>query len=134
VNLASLRAGLATRLATIAGLRTYETIPDNWAPPAAIVGMPSLIAFDYTLARSNDRVVFPVRILVAKATDRSAQERLENYLGSSGSTSVKQAIEADRTLGGAANLTRVLSAQGLGIYDIQGVPYLGAEFTVEVIG
>jgi len=133
VNLASVRAGLKTRLATISGLRCYETIPDNFAAPAAIVGMPSSIVFDYVAARAADRMTYPIRLLVAKATDRSAQERLEQYLDGSGALSVKAAIEGDTTLGGAANLTRVLSAQGLGVYDMGGVSYLGCDFTVEVI-
>lgn len=134
MNIASVRAGLKTRLSTISGLRCYEVIPSQFAPPAAIVGMPSILNYDYTFARSNDRITYPVRIIVAKATDRTAQELLEQYLDSTGSLSVKTAIEADPSLGGAANLTRVLSAQGLGVYDMGGVPYLGCEFTVEVIG
>ena len=133
MNIANIRAGLKTRLATITGLRCYETIPDQFSPPAAIVGMPTSINFDFTYQRATDRVTYPVRLLVAKATDRSAQERLEQYLDGSGSLSVKAAIEADPSLGGAANVTRVLSAQGLGVYDMGGVSYLGCDFTVEVI-
>lgn len=133
MNIASIRAGLKTRLATITGLRCYETIPDQFSPPAAIVGMPTSINFDFTFARATDRITYPVRLLVAKATDRSAQERLEQYLDGSGALSVKAAIEGDPSLGGAANVTRVLSAQGLGVYDMGGVSYLGCDFTVEVI-
>lgn len=133
MNISSIRAGLKTRLATISGLRCYETIPDQFAAPAAIVGMPTQIVFDFTFNRSTDRITYPVRLLVAKATDRSAQERLEQYLDGSGALSVKAAIEADPTLGGAANLTRVLNASGLGVYDMGGVPYLGCEFQIEVI-
>jgi hypothetical protein len=133
MNIASIRAGLKTRLATITGLRCYEIIPDQFSPPAAIVGMPTSINFDFTYQRATDRLTYPVRLLVAKATDRSAQERLEQYLDGSGSLSVKAAIEGDPSLGGAANVTRVLSAQGLGVYDMGGVSYLGCDFTVEVI-
>jgi hypothetical protein len=133
VNIASVRAGLKTRLATISGLRCYETIPDQFSPPAAIVGMPTSIVFDFVYQRAADRMTYPIRILVGKATDRSAQERLEKYLDGSGALSVKAAIEGDPSLGGAANVTRVLSAQGLGVYDMGGVSYLGCDFTVEVI-
>ena len=133
MNLAAIRAGLKTRLATISGLRTYDTIPDSFTAPAAIVGMPTLISYDATFNRSHDKLTFPIRVLVTKATDRAAQERLEPYLDGTGSTSIKTAIEGDPTLGGAAALVRVLNAQGLGVYDVAGIPYLGAEFTVEVI-
>jgi hypothetical protein len=95
--------------------------------------MPTSIVFDFVYQRAADRMTYPVRILVGKATDRSAQERLEQYLDGSGALSVKAAIEGDPSLGGAANVTRVLSAQGLGVYDMGGVSYLGCDFTVEVI-
>lgn len=133
MNISSLRDGLKVRLATISGLRAYDTIPDNFAPPAAIVAPPVRIQYGTSLGRAFDSVTFTVRLLVAKATDRSAQDRLDAYLDDSGASSIIAAIEGDSSLGGAANLVRVLTCQGIGVYDYAGVPLLGAEFTVEVI-
>jgi hypothetical protein len=96
--------------------------------------MPESITFDTVYARGCDRAVFPVRILVAKASDRAAQDRLDAYLAGSGSSSVKAAFEADASLSGSVQTSRVLSVGGLGVYDVGGVPYLGADFTVEVYG
>ena len=40
-TIAELRDGLATNLATISGLRTGATIPENVNPPFAIIGFDS---------------------------------------------------------------------------------------------
>ena len=133
MNISSIRDGLKTRLATISGVRAYDVIPDSFAPPAAIVAPPTRIQYGASLGKAWDSVTFTVRLLVAKATDRSAQDRLDAYLDSTGATSIVAAIEADPTLGGAANLARVIACQGIGVYDYAGVALLGAEFTVEII-
>lgn len=131
--ISSLRDALKTRLATITGLRAFDVIPDNFAPPAAIVAPPMRIQYGSSLGNAWSTATFTVRILVAKANDRNAQDKLDAYLDASGASSVIAAIEADRTLGGAANIARVLTCQGVGVYDYAGVPLLGAEFTIEVI-
>ena len=131
--IADIRNGLKTRLETITGLRAYATIPDQFAPPAAIVGMPTMVTYNKVFGGATHTLSYPVRILVGKATDRSAQERMEAYIDSTGSSSIRAAIEGDTSLGGAANVVRVLSAQGLGVYDMGGVSYLGCDFTVEVV-
>ena len=130
----NVREGLRARLATIAGLRTFAEIPESIPVPCAIVGVPSEILFDSTLARTNDQATFPVRILVARANDRSAQKSLDVYLQSAGASSVKTVIEAESSLGGAANTVKVDRVSGIGVYTIAGVDYLGAEFSVRVWG
>jgi hypothetical protein len=127
------RTALKDALSTISGLRCYDVFPDSMSPPAAIVGMPTQIIFDTTLVRTNDTAVFPIRLLVGKATDAAAQRRLDVYLQGSGSSSVKEVLETADP-GGDYNVLRVLSAQGMGVYDYNGVGYLGVEFTVEVVG
>jgi hypothetical protein len=129
-----IREGLRVRLATITGLRTYAEIPESINVPCAIVGVPTEIKFDATLNRSNDSAVFPVRLMVAKALDRNAQRALDVYLQSTGANSVKTVIEADSQLGGAANTLMVERVSGIGVYNISGVDYLGAEFQVRVWG
>jgi hypothetical protein len=130
----NVREGLRARLATIAGLRTFAEIPESIPVPCAIVGVPSEVLFDSTLARTNDQATFPVRIMVARANDRSAQKALDVYLQSTGASSVKTVIEAESSLGGAANTVKVDRVSGIGVYTIAGVDYLGAEFSVRVWG
>lgn len=133
-TLSAIRDGLKTRLATITGLRAYDTIPDDINIPAAIVGVPESIEFDTTYGRGADRYTIPVRVYASLASERAGQDKLDGYLAASGSGSVKAAIEGDPTLGGAAHTTRVTQARGYGVYEIAGVSYLGVEFICEVIG
>lgn len=129
----TVRTALKTALDTISGLRCYDVFPDSLSPPAAIVGMPTSVAYDTVLMRHADTATFPVRILVGKATDAAAQRRLDIYLASSGSDSVKEVLETANP-GSDYNVLRVLSAQGMGVYTYNGIDYLGVEFTVEVVG
>jgi hypothetical protein len=130
----SVRTGIKNNLAAISGLRTYDVVPDSMSVPAAVVGIPTEIDYDYTLNRSNDQAVFPVRVFIGKASDRNAQKLLDVYLDSTGSQSIKTVIENDSSLGGAANTVMVERASGIGVYTIAGVDYLGAEFSVRVWG
>lgn len=66
--------------------------------------------YDQAMGRGLDEWWFVVRGFVADAMDVAAQKRRDVWLASSGTGSVKAAIEADRTLGGACSACRVVSA------------------------
>lgn len=127
--ISSLRTGLATNLATISGLRTSSTMPDNPNPPIAIV-IPSTISFDDTFQRGMQTYTFNVLIVVGRADERTAQNKLDAYCASTGSSSIKLAIESDKTLGGSAFDVRVSEMRNYGQIVIGEVTYLSAEFTV----
>lgn len=114
--IADLRAGLANNLRTIPGLRVYELIPDNPSFPAAVISL-DRVAYDSTMARGADEIAFLVTLVVGRSDDRSAQTRLDTYLAGSGAQSVKTAIEADVTLGGAAMTCRVEEARNIATVD-----------------
>jgi hypothetical protein len=130
--LSDLRSGLATRLATITGLRASATIPDNPQPPVAVV-VPSRIIYDTAFGRGSDDYDFSVTIIVGRVHDRTSQTNLDAYCASSGSASVKAAIEADRTLGGKALDCRVTQMTNQGFLSIGDVTFHTAEFNVSVI-
>ena len=131
-SLTALRAGLATRLATISGLRASATIPDNPSPPIAVV-MPGRITYDTAFGRGSDEYTFDVMLIVGRVADRASQNNLDAYCASSGSASIKAAIEADRYLGGSALDTRVTEMRDQGPLAIGDVTYLTATFAVTVI-
>lgn len=114
--IADLRTGLGNNLRTIPGLRVYELIPDNPSFPAAVISL-DRVAYDSTMARGADEMTFIVTIVVGRADDRSAQTRLDTYLAGNGAQSVKTAIEADVTLGGAAMTCRVEEARNISTVD-----------------
>ena len=133
-TLTGIRTGLKTRLVTISGLSAHDYIPDFFEPPMALVAPPEIIDYDVTMARGADRYEIPVILYVTKIDAETSQDALDGYLASTGSTSIKAAIEGDRTLGGSAMDARVVSAGDYGEYEIsQGTGFLGVTFTVEVI-
>lgn len=132
MDIAAVRDGIRTRLATISGLHALDRWPDNVIPPTAIVA-PERVLFDNTMGRGGDNATFVVRVLVGRVEDAAAQDLLDTYLAGSGSASVKTAIEADATLGAAADTCRVSEARGYGFYEHNGVKYLGCEFVIQVI-
>lgn len=130
-TLADLRSGLGTNLATISGLRVSEDLPEQINPPMAVVGLQS-IEYDQSFQRGLVVYRFQIPLLAARASDRRAQITLDNFMSTSGSSSVKVAVESDKTLGGAAFDVRVTEMGSIGTIELDSNMYLAAEFVVEV--
>jgi hypothetical protein len=126
------RDGLKTRLETISGLRAYDLIPDTVTPPAAIVGQLDF-TFDIDNARGLDQAQVDVLVIVQRFSERSGQNLLDLYLSGSGASSIKAAIEGDRTLGGVVNTLRVTGAEA-GTYESQGVEFLSYRYRLTIWG
>lgn len=126
-----LRAGLAANLGRIPGLHVYPYVPAKAEPPAAIVNLGS-ITWDRAHNRGLDEYEFEVSLVVAAATDRSAQERLDELLASSGPTSVKAALEADTSLGGHAADLHVRNADTIREFTANDLTMIGCTVTVAV--
>lgn len=129
MSVTNLREGLATNLATISGLRTAAEIPDNPSPPIAVVSLNN-IQFDRAFQRGLTEYSFTVSIIVGRAAEREAQRRLDSYASSTGASSVKLAIESDKTLGGYAYDCRVVSMDSIGAVQLNDATYLGMDFSV----
>lgn len=131
-SVTAIRQGLADAVAAIDGLRTEATVPAQINPPVAIIGAPS-IEYDASFSRGADRYVFEVSLFVSSASARASQNNLDAYLESEGTNSVKVAIEADPTLGGAAHTARVVSCTPAEeVNDGAALTYLAVKFQVEV--
>lgn len=132
MTIQTIRQGIATNLATISGLRTSAFVPDNPTPPIAIV-VPERVDFDTAMHRGLDTYSFKVLVIAQRASERSAQNTLDAFCDPTGATSVKAAIESDRTLGGACNDARVTDLTDYGPLTVGETQYLAATFTVTVI-
>jgi hypothetical protein len=130
-SITDLRTGIATNLATITGLRTGATIPENVSPPYAIV-MPSGISYHQSMRNGMSTYNFTVTLVVGRADARSAQNALDAFCASSGSSSIRSAIESDRTLGGKAFDCVVTGMRNYGSISIGDNTYLAAEFDLTV--
>lgn len=124
-----MRAGIKTNLQTITGLRVAETIPDNPSPPIAVISLDS-IDYHNSLNNGINTYNFTVQVIVAAASERNAQARLDLYSEPVGDYSVRQAIELERTLGGNAYDCKVSGVPNVGSLLIAETNYLAAEFSV----
>jgi hypothetical protein len=131
MSITAIRTALATNLATISGLRTAAEVPDLPNPPVAIVALTS-VSYDRAYANGMTSYTFTVTVIVGRAAEREAQRRLDTYI-STGASSVKYAVESDKTLGGNAYDCRVVSMDSVGSLTISDTIYLAADFTVTVI-
>ena len=128
----TVRDGLKTRLLTISGMRAYDVIPDVPVAPCAIIGFLDM-NFDSTFARGMDEATVEIDVLVQRFSSRSGQDKLDGLLAGTGSGSVKAAIEGDRTLGGAVQTLRVISATA-GNYDAGGTSLLAYRYRITLWG
>lgn len=133
MDVTRVKVGLRDAAAAIASLTAFEYMPDAVEPPAFGVG-DVVIDFDETMGRGLDSMLVTCPLVVPRATDQAGQAELDGYLQTSGPTSVKAALEVDRTLGGACQSLRVEQASGYGQYEVAGVAYYGALFSVRVWG
>lgn len=124
-----LRDGLKANLATITGLRTTDTVPDNPNPPMAVV-LPQSISYDDTFQRGMNTYTFSVIVIVNRVSERTAQNSIDAYVSGTGSASIKRAVESDKTLGGKAFDVRVTDLRNYGDITIGEINYLSAEFVV----
>jgi hypothetical protein len=132
MNVSNVRDGLKTRLATISGLRVWDVIPDQVTPPGAVIGQLDF-TFDIDNARGVDLANVDVYVIVQRMDARSGQNKLDGYLAGSGASSIKAAIEGDRTLGGTVNTLRVTRAEA-GTYLQGDVTFLSYRYSLTIWG
>ena len=132
----TVRTNLKTALSTITGMRVFDYVPDSTNIPTnnafAIVGQLSM-NYDFTLNRGFDSATCQIIVVVGRMSEKDGQSRLDGLLASSGSTSIKTAIEADKTLSGAVQTLRVVSASP-GTITSANIDYLSYQYAVELIG
>ena len=125
-----MRAGLATNMGTITGLRTYAEIPDDPMMPAAVVQLAS-VSYNQAFNKGLTEYSFVVTVIFGRLATVQAQKNLDALI-STGSGSLKMAIESDRTLDGNAFDTRVSEMTNITSVTIGDITYLSADFAVTV--
>ena len=126
--------GIEARLATISGLRVSDVSPSQINPPCAIVGVPPVTNYHATFGSGRMTLDdITVTVLVSATLDRIGQKKLAGYANPTGSTSVKAAIEGDKTLGGVVDDCIVTSFQPLGLEDVAAIGFVGGLFRLRAI-
>ncbi len=138
-SLAAIRAGLVTNLntlkATYQDMQISAYILSNPTPPVIWVKPTPGAVTEYHQAMMNGQETWSltVQAFVASGGDITAQMVLDELLATTGAHSVKAAIEADKTLGGATDdliVRRCISYQEY--QRVDGSMALGAEWIVEI--
>jgi len=131
-NINGIRDALKDNLQTITNLRVYDTIPDIVTPPCAVVGQLDF-TFDVDNMRGLDQASVDVYVIVQRISERTGQDKLDNFLAGSGNGSIKTAIESDRTLGGLVDTLRVISAES-GTYNSGDQSFLSYRYNLTIWG
>lgn len=130
-NLSDIRRGLVGQLALVRGLRVSEHVPEQINPPAAIITRAEV---DYTQNMSGGLTEWSmqVQLVAGRMADQQSQRQIDDWLSYDGEYSVRAAIEADRTLGGNCQTSRVVSADALSSITIGDSEYIGVTIAVTV--
>lgn len=104
------------------------------SPPTIWVMGPEEIDYHIT---SVDGSTWKLRIqgfAAGGASEESAQRLVDAWLSDSGAHSVKEALEADRTLGGIAEDVIVRTSEGYALYVVDDLGVvLGCDWIVEIV-
>jgi len=130
-TVSQIKTGLAANLATVSGLRAYAYQPDNVNTPFA---WPLLDSIQYNGAMGGGLIThkFTISVVVGRSAERTAQTLLDGYLSYKGATSIRAAIESDRTLGGVVQDLIVESANNISTLEANDATYLAIDFVVTV--
>jgi hypothetical protein len=91
---------------------------------------------EYSTDNGLDRAQYTIRVRVGADGDPQAEELLDQLHDPDDPVSIKQRLEADRTLGGLVSHLVVIKASGYQLYPspVPGEPLvLGATFTVQTL-
>lgn len=136
-TLKQIREGLKANLGTLSNCQVSAYELSNPTPPCLEVFPDPGEGIEYHQAGSNGLAywVFSVRGTVAATTDIGGQMLLDEWLAPSGSSSVKEALESDKTLGGVVQDVHVRSCTGYQEYAKQGLngSFFAAVWTVLVL-
>lgn len=132
-TMAQIRDGLKTTISNISGLRVYDTVPDQAINFPVCLFIPTSIEFDLAMQRGTDRYEFELTIAVQRADSRTAQDKLDAFVTGSGSSSIRQVIYNNSSLGLSDTDARVTGMNNYAAdVSLNGIDGVGANLTIEV--
>lgn len=132
-TLSAIRDGLKTTVGNISGIRCYDTVPDNAINFPVAIFIPSAIEFDLAMQRGTDLYTFDMLVAVQRADSRTAQDKLDAFVTGSGSSSIRQIIYNNKTLGLSDTDARVVNMSNYAAdVNLNGVDGVGANLEIQV--
>jgi hypothetical protein len=132
-SVASIADGLKTRLATISGLRAYSYQPEQLNPPFAYPVLNG-VTYHQTMGMGNAVTQFDwsVYVIVGRWVDRVAVTNLDGFLSPTGATSIRAALEGNRTLGGACSDLVVATSANISALEQDDAEYMQVSFSLTI--
>ena len=130
-----IRQALATTVASIPDLRAFATTPGEIEPPAALI-RPETLTYAATMPGGpgvGHDMTFGVLILVSKTWERTAQDRLDQWIDPQEAESVYGVINNDPDLGGVVSSAVATVMRNYGPIDMMQGTFIAAEVLVEVM-
>jgi hypothetical protein len=125
-----IRTGIAGNLQTVPDLNVYERPPGEIVVDAAVVRRANTnydVSFDGLVDTT-----WRITVFVSFANTDAGATSLDEYAAASGAKSIKAAIDADPTLGGFVDYSRVVNAEGEKVTNYAGIDYLSVDFNLEI--
>jgi hypothetical protein len=143
LDLHAVRLGLAAAAENATGIkRTFPYVPNKISStdlPAAYVGFPDQVEYSTRFGKGAVRVTIPVTIVVANIEADDGQEKLDAFLSNVAPVDeedpigLQDAIQADRTLGGACSTLVVSQAVDARAIESGTTTYLAMDIDVVVV-
>lgn len=139
MNLPAVRLALAARLELVTPpanqqpAQVFSKLKSQITPPTLMVAYPEKVEFHHSSMGGSRWVMVVFGIGAAGAYDESAQEQIDYWLSDTGSMSVSVALEGDPSLGGISEDVTVIDSDGYQVYVVEGQPYLGCAWNVEIL-
>ena len=132
-TLSEIRDGLKTTVGNISGIRCYDTVPDNAINFPVAIFIPSAIEFDLAMQRGTDLYTFDMLVAVQRADSRTAQDKLDAFVTGSGSSSIRQIIYNNKTLGLSDTDAREVNMSNYAAdVNLNGIDGVGANLEIQV--
>ena len=123
--------GIKVRLATVSGLRTFSYQPEQLNPPVAFPVLES-VEYHRAFGGGDVQMRWQIFVIVGRYLDRVAHSNLDGFLSYSGATSLRAAIEGDRTLGGVVNTLVLDSGMSVGSLTVAEADFLQVQCSLLV--
>jgi hypothetical protein len=132
MNVNAVRQAMADALAHPA-MQVNAYAHSQPTPPGVQILPPSVV-YDRTLGRGHDDWTFVIQGFVS-GSDRGSQRLLDELIDTQGTFSVKNRLEADKTLGGLVEDMRVVAQSPARMVEMPGGnPMLLVEWSVLIYG
>ena len=132
-SVSAIAEGLKTRLATISGVRAYSYQPEQLNPPFAYPILNG-VSYHQTMGMGGAVTQFDwsVYVVVGRWVDRVAMTNLDAFLSPTGASSIRAALEGDRTLGGACSDLMVATSANISALEQDDAEYLQVSFALTI--